>query len=180
MQERRNSIANTLELCFSYINPLIYKLHCCSSNHCVSWSEAIFHLEPIGMHPWSAAFFSINRLPSQLACIALPKAFWQAAISLRQKPNFTQYPGGKNRKVVRKRKKRFLLDLLRNYHTIWNPMYIIIFLNQLPGDTILIHWGRVRHICICKLTIIGSDNGLLPGWCQAIIWKNAGILLIVH
>ena len=26
--------------------------------------------------------------------------------------------------------------------------------------------------------IIGSDNGLLPGWCQAIIWTNAGILLI--
>ena len=25
------------------------------------------------------------------------------------------------------------------------------------------HWGRVHmHICICKLTIIGSDNGLAP------------------
>ena len=29
-----------------------------------------------------------------------------------------------------------------------------------------------------QLTIIGSDNGLLPGWHQAIIWTNAGILLI--
>ena len=28
------------------------------------------------------------------------------------------------------------------------------------------------------ITIIGSGNGLLPGWCQAIIWTNAGILLI--
>ena len=27
-------------------------------------------------------------------------------------------------------------------------------------------------------TIIGSDNGLLPGQCQAIIWTNDGILLI--
>ena len=27
-------------------------------------------------------------------------------------------------------------------------------------------------------TIIGSDNGLLSSWCQAIIWINAGILLI--
>ena len=27
-------------------------------------------------------------------------------------------------------------------------------------------------------TIIGSNNGLLPGWCQVIIWTNAGILLI--
>ena len=33
------------------------------------------------------------------------------------------------------------------------------------------------HICISKLTIIGSDNGLLPGRRQAIIWTNAGILL---
>ena len=34
------------------------------------------------------------------------------------------------------------------------------------------------HICVSKLTIIGSDNGLSPGRCQAIIWTNAGILLI--
>ena len=40
------------------------------------------------------------------------------------------------------------------------------------------HWGRVMHICISKLTTIGSDNGLSPGWRQAIIWTNAGILLI--
>ena len=42
----------------------------------------------------------------------------------------------------------------------------------------LTHWGRVMHICVSKLTIIGSDNGLLPDWRQAIIWTNAGILLI--
>ena len=39
------------------------------------------------------------------------------------------------------------------------------------------HWGWVTHICIGNLTIIGSDNGLTPGWHQAIIWTNAGILL---
>ena len=33
-------------------------------------------------------------------------------------------------------------------------------------------------ICVSKLTIIGSDNGLSPGRRQAIIWTNAGILLI--
>ena len=33
-------------------------------------------------------------------------------------------------------------------------------------------------ICISKLAIIGSDNGLSPGWRQAIVWTNAGILLI--
>ena len=42
----------------------------------------------------------------------------------------------------------------------------------------LTHWGRVTHICVSKLTIIGSDNGLSPGRCQAIIWNNAGLLLI--
>ena len=42
----------------------------------------------------------------------------------------------------------------------------------------LTHWGRVTHICVGKLTINDSDNGLSPGWRQAIIWTNAGILLI--
>ena len=42
----------------------------------------------------------------------------------------------------------------------------------------LTQWGRVTHICISKLTIIGSDNGLSPGRHQAIIWTNAGRLLI--
>ena len=37
----------------------------------------------------------------------------------------------------------------------------------------LTHWGRVTHICVCKLTIIGSDNGLSPGRRPAIIWTNA-------
>ena len=42
----------------------------------------------------------------------------------------------------------------------------------------LTHWGRVMHICVCNLAIIVSDNGLSPGRRQAIIWTNAGILLI--
>ena len=42
----------------------------------------------------------------------------------------------------------------------------------------LTHWGQVMHMWIGKLTIIDSDNGLLPGRLQAIIWTNAGILLI--
>ena len=36
----------------------------------------------------------------------------------------------------------------------------------------------MTHICVNKLAIIGSDNGLSPGRRQAIIWNNAGILLI--
>ena len=41
----------------------------------------------------------------------------------------------------------------------------------------LIHSGYMTHICVSKLGIIGSDNGLLPGWHQAIIRSNAVILL---
>ena len=42
----------------------------------------------------------------------------------------------------------------------------------------LSHWGRVMHICVSNLTIIGSDNGLSPGRRHAIICTSAGILLI--
>ena len=42
----------------------------------------------------------------------------------------------------------------------------------------LTHWGRVTHICVSKLTTIGSDNGLSPDRRQAIIWTNTVILLI--
>ena len=41
----------------------------------------------------------------------------------------------------------------------------------------LTHRGRVTHICVIRLTIIGPDNGLWPGRRQAIVWTNAGILL---
>ena len=47
-----------------------------------------------------------------------------------------------------------------------------------PGQAMLTHWGGVTHICVGNLTIIGSDNGLSPGRRQAIIWTNAGIVLI--
>ena len=36
----------------------------------------------------------------------------------------------------------------------------------------------MTHICVSKLAIIGSDNGLSPDRRQAIIWTNSGILLI--
>ena len=43
---------------------------------------------------------------------------------------------------------------------------------------LLTHCSRVTHICGSGLTIISSDNDLLPGQCHAIIWTNDGILLI--
>ena len=43
---------------------------------------------------------------------------------------------------------------------------------------VLAHWGRVTHICVGNLTIIGSDNGLSPGRLRAITLTNVGILLM--
>ena len=69
-------------------------------------------------------------------------------------------------------------------------IYVAIFFrvdSQLPGQSYhcsvqakekLAHWGRMTHICVGELTIIGSDNGLSPGRRQAIIWTNAAIMLI--
>ena len=54
----------------------------------------------------------------------------------------------------------------------------IICINYFHSIFCLTHWGRVMHICVSKCTIIGSDNGLSPSRHQAIIWTNAGILLI--
>ena len=55
----------------------------------------------------------------------------------------------------------------------WNIVGINLYL-----CTIFTHWGRVTNICVSELTIIWSDNGLSPGLHQAIIWTNAGILVI--
>ena len=43
---------------------------------------------------------------------------------------------------------------------------------------LLTRQGRVTHICVSKLTIIGSNNSLSPGQCKAIIWTSAGKLSI--
>ena len=53
-----------------------------------------------------------------------------------------------------------------------------LWLRQLQCYYQLTHWGRVTHICVSRLTNIGSDNGLPPDQRQAIIGTNAGILLI--
>ena len=56
----------------------------------------------------------------------------------------------------------------------WN----VVPLSQTYGSGDLPHWGRVTHICVSILTIIGSDNGLSPGRRQSIFWINAGLLSI--
>ena len=65
------------------------------------------------------------------------------------------------------------------------PCWLMLWCTTQPGISgfstnmlCLIHWGRVTHICVGKLLIIGSDNGLSPDRRQAIIWTNAGLLSI--
>ena len=56
--------------------------------------------------------------------------------------------------------------------------YVYVLSRPQARKSSLTHWGRVMHICVGKLTILASDNGLSPGRHQAIIWTNAGILFI--
>ena len=68
-------------------------------------------------------------------------------------------------------------------HTVDSRMQTLIMLTWICQTLrnceleYLTHWGRVTHIGVGKLTIIGSDNGLSPGRRQAITWTNAAILL---
>ena len=69
-------------------------------------------------------------------------------------------------------------DRLYHIADLCQNKYMKTILVYPQNSKILTHWGWVMHICISKLTIIGSDNGLSPGRRLAIIWTNAGILLI--
>ena len=69
-----------------------------------------------------------------------------------------------------------------NIHTNINPYFADTCISAMSVKTCnrhyLTHWGKVMYICASKLTMIGSDNGLLPGRCQTNIWTNAGMLLL--
>ena len=60
----------------------------------------------------------------------------------------------------------------------FNIQFMIIICCKYVISAFLTHWDRVTHICVNKLTIVDSDNDLSPGRRQAIIWTNAGVLLI--
>ena len=68
-------------------------------------------------------------------------------------------------------------DYLSNSDTVHSRSLLVTPFTEIAIDT-LTHWGRVTHICVSKLTIIASDNGLSSGRRQAIMWTSAGILLI--
>ena len=69
---------------------------------------------------------------------------------------------------------------------MWQGRYKDVIFALILKKTIrlLLHWkwfvsvNSLRPSGVSKLPTIGLDNGLLPGQRQAIIWTNAGILLI--
>ena len=80
-------------------------------------------------------------------------------------------PSGIHLKAILRESLRYILDIrLKITDLILQP--------HLGGSNELSHWGWVMNICISKLTIIGSDNGLSPCRRQAIIWTNAAIFTI--
>ena len=64
------------------------------------------------------------------------------------------------------------ISILVSYHRVVLTSSHVIFIQHsyyqlsqivsLYFCLVITHWGRVTHICISKLTIIGSDNGLAP------------------
>ena len=72
-----------------------------------------------------------------------------------------------------------LLPVISNVRAFYSQMHFFLSVCHFYSTSYpLTHCGRVTHICVGNLTIIGSDNGLSPERRRAIIWTNAGILLI--
>ena len=79
----------------------------------------------------------------------------------------------------RKWKLRFYKDHIK----FQKGLYHILGIKRIRrGGTLLFHYLSLIEaewrICVSRLTIIDSDNGLSPGWRQTIIWNNVEILLI--
>ena len=84
--------------------------------------------------------------------------------------------------VMMKHKNMFAFTLISWHWECAGSWNYFLLKNRNPPifsiSWLLTHWGRETHVCVGNLTIIGSDNGLSPARRQAIIWTNAGLLLI--
>ena len=76
----------------------------------------------------------------------------------------------------------FVFGVKRHFCGITKPQtqkfWTMNFFNDELWTIPLTHSRRVTHIYVGTNNSIGSDNGLSPIRCQAIIWTNDGILLI--
>ena len=78
--------------------------------------------------------------------------------------------------IIRSPTNIFCVDYI--WFTVQNEYILAKMNNNSRHMAHLTHRCRVMHICISTITIIILENGLSPGRHQAIIWTNAGILLI--
>ena len=65
-------------------------------------------------------------------------------------------------------------------HQSYQAILIYAIILKVLKANLLAHWGRVTHICVSEIIKIGSDDGLSLGRRQAVIWTNAGIVLVWH
>ena len=68
--------------------------------------------------------------------------------------------------------------LIYDYSGITHHWHLRSQIKRHKYDFVSMITSGLMHKYVSKLTIIGSDDGLLPGRHQAIIWTNAGIFLI--
>ena len=67
---------------------------------------------------------------------------------------------------------------MSNYIWLFCVNFITYLSTNRDAGSIKTYWGRLVHICVSDLTIIGSDNGLSPGRRHVINRTNTIILLI--
>ena len=76
----------------------------------------------------------------------------------------------------------FFHNIYKEFDIISTPLLMTLNNNELIDIWNFVHrthWGRVTHICVAELGHNWfTDNGLSPVRRQAVIWTNAGILLI--
>ena len=133
---------------------------------------------------WQHTYGSI--LSQVMACCLMAPSHYLNQYSLKHQWGLVPFTLGQfNRKYSRYLSKMWVWKLPHfteakelNHHSNGWLVRTTAQQTQYKQYILLTHWGRVTHICLSKLTIIGSDNGLSPGRRQAIIWTNARISLI--
>ena len=168
-----------LSLCIWYILSIFtfslglvqWQFYCLHHHH----DHHYYHHLSISQPPMHLCFAQAKKLiahPSSFICMGI---FFKISILHTPKISFA------HNELPFLAKSMIIIIIVHRFMISFSPMKKTIYMNMHCWNEMkmcLTHWGRVTHICVGNLTNIGSDNGLSPGRRQAIIWTNAGILLI--
>ena len=148
------------------------------SAHCRVYFNTLFHGH-YGQHVADSIFQYI--LPKEYICVLILACFQQnitsSGNSVEPVKHLNQWWPNLLRHIWLTRRQWAMWCLHIYDKIVAYSTRTCCFIKILQVSQWLTHWGRVMHIYISKLTIIGSDDGLSPGRRQAIIRTNAGILL---